>query len=191
MSFPVVLKAERPGLVHKTEVAAVRLNLQDGAAVREAFEDFRNRLGPGPAFLQRQVEPGLELVVGARRDRSFGPVVMAGLGGIWVEALEDVALRLAPLDAGEALTMLEELKGRKLLSGVRGRPPIDVVRLAQLIADLSQWFCAAAWLDELDLNPIIAHGDTFTIVDVRMRVGDASPKPGGERETIERSIQSE
>ncbi|MGO9135049.1 MAG: acetate--CoA ligase family protein [Methylovirgula sp.] len=191
MVFPVVLKAERSGLVHKTEAAAVRLNLQDGAAVREAFEDFRNRLGPGPGFLQRQVEPGLELVVGTRRDRSFGPVVMAGLGGIWVEALEDVALRLAPLDAGEALTMLEELKGRKLLSGVRGRPPIDVVRLAQLIADLSQWFCVAAWLAELDLNPIIAHGDTFTIVDVRMRVGDASPKPGGERETIERSIQSE
>jgi acyl-CoA synthetase (NDP forming) len=189
--FPVVLKAERSGLVHKTEAAAVRLNLQEGAAVREAFEDFRNRLGPGPAFLQRQVDPGLELVVGARRDRSFGPVIMAGLGGVWVEVLEDVALRLAPIDAGEALSMLDELKGRKLLSAARGRPPIDVVRLAQLISDLSQWFCAAAWLAELDLNPIIAQGDTFTIVDARMRVGDASPKPGGACEKIERSIQSE
>jgi len=178
MSFPVVLKAERPGLVHKTEAAAVRLNLQNGAAVMEVFEDFRNRLGAGPAILQRQLEPGIEFVIGARRDQSFGPVIMAGLGGIWVEALEDVALRLAPIDAGEALAMLDELKGRKMLAGARGSAPLDTLRLSQLIAGLSQWFCAAAWLAELDLNPIIAHGGVFTIADARMRIADASPKPG-------------
>jgi acyl-CoA synthetase (NDP forming) len=174
MQFPVVLKAERPGLVHKTDAAAVRLDLRDGAAVTEAFAEFRRRLGPGPALVQRQGRPGVELVIGARRDPIFGPVVVAGLGGVWVEVLGDVALRLAPIDAGEALTMLDELKGRKLLTGVRGRPPIDVVQLARLIADLSQWFCAAAWLGELDINPIIANGDEFTIVDVRMCVVDSS-----------------
>jgi len=191
MPFPVVLKAERPGLVHKTEAAAVRLNLQNGAAVMEAFEDFRNRLGPGPALLQSQVGPGVELIVGARRDSLFGPIVMAGLGGIWVEALKDVALRLAPIDADEALAMLDELKGRKLLAGVRGSPPLDTLRLAQLIAALSHWFCAAAWLAELDLNPIIAHGEAFTIADARMRIADASPKPGGRWEKTERSLKSE
>ena len=174
MQFPVVLKAERPGLAHKTEADAVRLGLSGGRAVAEAFEGLSRRLGAGPALMQRQAGPGVELVVGARRDRSFGPIVMAGLGGVWIEVLEDVALRLAPIDADEARAMLDELKGHKLFTEVRGRPPIDGVRLARLIADLSQWFCAAAWLGEVDLNPIIANGDEFTIVDVRMRVIDRS-----------------
>ena len=96
---------------------------------------------------------------------------MAGLGGVWTEILDDVALRLAPIEAEEARTMLDELKGEKVLSGFRGCPPIDVAGFARLIADLSQWFCAAIWLDEMDLNPIIARGDNFSpIVDVRMRV---------------------
>ena len=99
---------------------------------------------------------------------------MAGLGGVWTEILDDVALRLAPIEPDEARTMLDELRGRKLLAGVRGRPPIDLIRLARLIADLSQWFCAAAWLGELDLNPIIADGNGFTIVDARMRADGRS-----------------
>ncbi len=171
MQFPVVLKAERSGLVHKSDAGAVRLGLS-GGGVAEAFEDFRSRFGVGPALLQRQASPGVELVIGARRDPLFGPIVLAGLGGVWIEVLEDVALRLAPIDADEARAMLDELKGRKLLAGFRNRPPIDLVRFARLIADLSQWFSAAAWLGELDLNTIIANGDEFTIVDVRMRVVD-------------------
>jgi acetyltransferase len=174
LRFPVVLKAERPKLTHKSDAGAVRLGLTDGAAVAEAFEDFRRRLGPGSALLQQQVGPGVELILGARRDPIFGPIAMAGLGGVWTEVLDDVALRLAPIDADEARTMLDELKGRKLLAGFRGRPPIDLIRFGQLIADLSQWFCAAAWLGELDLNPIIADGDDFTIVDARMRLVDSS-----------------
>jgi acetyltransferase len=171
MQFPVVLKAERPKLTHKSDAGAVRLGLTDGAAVAEAFEDFSRRLGVGPALLQRQAGPGAELILGARRDALFGPMVMAGLGGVWTEILDDVALRLAPIEPDEARTMLDELKGQKVLSGFRGCPPIDVAGFARLIAGLSQWFCAATWLGELDLNPVIADGDGFTIVDVRMRVG--------------------
>ena len=172
MQFPVVLKAERPKLTHKSDAGAVRLGLTDGAAVAEAFEDFSRRLGAGPALLQRQAGPGAELILGARRDPLFGPIVMAGLGGMWTEILDDVALRLAPIEAEEARTMLDELKGRKVFAGYRGRPPIDLFQFSRLIADLSQWFCAAIWLDELDLNPIIADSDEFTIVDVRMRVAN-------------------
>jgi acyl-CoA synthetase (NDP forming) len=170
LQFPVVLKAERPGLVHKSDAGAVRLDLGDEAAIAASFEDFCRRFGPGPALLQRQARPGLELVIGVRRDLQFGPIVMAGLGGIWIEALEDVALRLAPIDGDEAMAMLDELKGRKLLAAFRGHPPVDRPRLAQLIADVSQWFSAAPWLGELDLNPVIAGADGLTIVDVRMRV---------------------
>ncbi len=174
MQFPVVLKAERPKLQHKRDAGAVRLGLTDGAAVAEAFEDFSRRLGAGPALLQQQAGPGVELIIGARRDPLFGPIVMAGLGGVWTEILDDVALRLAPIGPDEARTMLDELRGHKLLAGFRGCPPIDVAVFIRLIADLSQWFCAAIWLDELDLNPIIADSNGFTIVDTRMRVGGRS-----------------
>ncbi len=177
LRFPVVLKAERAGLTHKSDAAAVRLGLANATAVDEAFEDFERRLGLGPALVQQQAAPGLEIVFGARRDKSFGPVVMAGLGGVWIEALNDVALRVAPIDESEAQTMLQELKGRKLLTGFRGRAPIDLTHLGRLIADLSQWFVAANWLEEIDINPIIANGESFAIVDARMRVGKSERGP--------------
>jgi acetyltransferase len=174
LEFPIVLKAERAGLVHKSEADAVKLGLRDDAAVATAFEDFCRRLGPGPALVQAQAVPGLELAIGARRDPQFGPVVMAGLGGVWIEALDDKALRLAPVTADEALAMLCELKGQKIFVGFRGQPAVDADRFAKLIAEVSQWFDAAAWLRELDLNPIIANGGNFAIVDARMRVTDSS-----------------
>ncbi len=174
LGFPIVLKAQRPGLVHKSEAGAVRLGLGNSAAVAEAFEDFHRRLGAGPVIVQAQAGPGLELALGARRDPSFGPVVMAGLGGVWIEAFEDCALRLAPIEAEEALMMVDELEGKKILCGYRGQPPISVGGFARLISDLSRWCADAAWLGELDLNPVIARGDDFTIVDVRMRATDFS-----------------
>jgi len=174
LGFPVALKAERAGLTHKSDAGGVRLGLNDRDAVKEAFDAFTRRLGPGPALVQRQASPGLELVVGARRDPSFGPIVLCGLGGVWIEALDDVSLRLSPIDADEARTMLDELRGRKLLQGFRGGPALDMDAFARLVADLSQWFASADWLAELDLNPIIANGASFTIVDVRMRVADAA-----------------
>jgi acetyltransferase len=100
---------------------------------------------------------------------------MAGLGGIWVEALNDVALRLAPVDEAEALAMLDGLKGRSLLEGGRGRPAIDRQALARLIAALSRWVAGAAWLEELDANPVIATPDGLAIVDLRMRASATTP----------------
>jgi acyl-CoA synthetase (NDP forming) len=174
LGFPVVLKAERPGLVHKSDAGAVRMGLNDSAAVAAAFEGFHHRLGAGPVLVQEQAATGVELAIGARRDPTFGTVIMAGLGGVWIEALKDMALRLAPFEVEEALVMLDELKGQAILRGLRDRPPVDVDHFARLIADLSLWSAAAPWLGELDLNPIIANGGAFTIVDVRMRVANCS-----------------
>jgi acetyltransferase len=170
LGMPVVLKVEQPGLLHKSDRGGVRLGLATAAAVAEAYDEIAGRFGSAAALVQLQAPPGLELVLGARRDANFGPVVMAGLGGIWVEALRDVALRLAPVDENEALTMLDELKGRPLLSGSRGRPAIDLPAFAGLIADMSRWVASAPWLEELDLNPVIANADGFVVVDARMRV---------------------
>jgi acetyltransferase len=172
LGFPAVLKAERPGLVHKSAADAVKLGLRDDVAVTDSFEDFSRRLGPGPALVQAQAAPGVELALGAKRDPQFGPVVLAGLGGVWIEALDDMALRLAPVTAEEALAMLGDLKGRKILGRFRGQPAVDVARFAKMIADVSQWFDAAVWLGELDINPVIANGSNLTIVDARMRIAD-------------------
>jgi acyl-CoA synthetase (NDP forming) len=169
LGLPVVLKAERAGLIHKSDSGGVRLGLATLAAVGEAYDDVAARLESPEVLLQRQARPGVELILGMHRDVDFGPVVMAGLGGIWVEALDDVALRLAPFNDAEALSMLDELKGRSLLMGCRGQPAVDLPALAHLIAELSKWIAGAPWLEELDANPVIANADGFIIVDVRMR----------------------
>ncbi len=171
---PLALKAERPGVVHKSDDGGVRLGLGSAAQVEAAWDDFAARLGANAAIVQRQAGPGLELVLGARRDATFGPVVMAGLGGVWIEALGDVALRLAPFDETEARAMLDGLKGRTLLAGARGRPAADVAALARLAASLSRWVAGAGWLVELDLNPVIVAADGPVIVDARIRVGGGS-----------------
>lgn len=170
LGYPVVLKAVRPNLVHKSEAGAVRLDLRDAAAVRAACQDFERSLGPGPVMVQRQVARGIELMVGATMDPVFGAVMAFGLGGIWAEEFNDVALRLAPFGVEEARSALNELRGRRILNGVRGGPPVDCEHLSGLISDLSIRIARAPWCTELDLNPIVADGDAFTIVDARMRI---------------------
>ena len=169
LGFPCVLKAIRPGLVHKTEAAAVQLGLADAAAVRNAFAAFERTLGPGSALVQAQAPRGVELVLGAVRDPTFGPLVMCGLGGIWAEALADVAVRLAPISPVEARGALDDLRGRAVLDGLRGAPRVDIESLGQLIATLSAFVARAPWCLELDLNPLLASGNRFVIVDARMR----------------------
>jgi acetyltransferase len=175
LGFPLVMKAERAELVHKSEAGGVALGLSDEAAVERTFADFERRLGPGPALLQAQAAAGLELIVGGYRDVQFGPVVLFGLGGIWVEALHDVALRLAPIGEAEALDMIASLKSQALLDGHRGGPGVDRDALAKLIAQVSAWFAAAPWAEELDINPLIANGTDLTVVDARIRLHTTKP----------------
>ena len=170
VGFPCVLKAIRPALLHKSEAGAVKIGIADAAQTLEVVRDFENRLGPGPILVQRQAALGLELVVGATRDPHFGPAVLFGLGGIWIEALDDVAVRIAPFTEEEAASMFDELRGRALLDGARGRPGVNRAALAHLLASLSQWIARAPWLAELDLNPIIASGSNLIAVDARLRI---------------------
>lgn len=171
--FPCVVKAIRPALVHKSEAGAVRLGVADIGQVSDAVSDFENRLGSGPVLVQRQAGPGVQLVIGAMRDPHFGPAVLFGLGGIWIEALDDIAVRIAPFGVDEAASMFAELRGRAILNGYRGTPRIDLAALAELIAKLSQFIAQAPWLTELDLNPIIASGSSLIAVDARLRIATA------------------
>ena len=109
-------------------------------------------------------------MVGATRDQHFGPAVLLGFGGIWIEALDDIAVRIAPFTEEEAASMFDELRGRALLDGARGRPGVNRAALAHLLASLSQWIARAPWLAELDLNPITASGSNLIAVDARLRI---------------------
>ena len=168
IGYPVALKRVAPGVVHKADVGGVALGLADGDAVREAFERV---VGPGEqAFVQRMAPRGLEVILGAQRDSQFGPLVMFGLGGTYVEVLRDVAFRLAPLGEAEAREMVAETAAGRLLAGGRGQPPGDtdaviqtLVRLGRLMVDLPE-------VVEVDLNPLIVGpaGEGAWAVDVRI-----------------------
>jgi acyl-CoA synthetase (NDP forming) len=170
LGYPVAVKIDAEGLGHKTELGGVRLDLADEASVRAAADDLLAlSLPPGSGSLGVLVQPmatsGVELIVGARRDPSFGPTVLVGLGGILAEVLDDVALRLAPVRAEDARSMLGELRGRAMLDGVRGMPGIAVERVVELLVRLGEFVVARADIVEIDLNPVIATPSGATIVD--------------------------
>ncbi len=182
-TWPMVLKAIGPSLVHKSDVGGVRVGLRDADDLEQAVVDMLDRIPELTGFLvQEQAIPGTELIVGCRRDPAFGPVVLVGLGGIWVEALRDVSLRLAPVSHDEARTMLSELKGAAILAGFRGQPPVDREALADLLVRVGRLACERDDLVELDLNPVIAGEDGLFAVDARIMIADRPLKQPERRE---------
>lgn len=146
IGFPVALKVLSPQVTHKSEVGGVELNLRSAEEVSRAFERIRQNLAarmPSAPFegvsVQPMGAPGLELIVGITRDDRFGPLVIAGLGGIFVEVLKDTALRLAPVDRNQARAMLLSLRGAAMLEGARGAAAVDIDAIAELIAKLSEF----------------------------------------------------
>lgn len=173
LGLPVVLKVESPDLPHKTEAGVIRLNLRSAADVRGAYEAVManaRAVTPPPringVLVQPMVPQGVELVIGARVDPLFGPLIVVGLGGILVELMQDSALALAPVGKAEALSLVHKLKGFRLLDGFRNFPKVDLDRLADIICRVSEF--AADQRDhivELDINPLICAGDKIVAVD--------------------------
>jgi acyl-CoA synthetase (NDP forming) len=164
IGFPVVLKVCSPDIAHKTEVGGVAVGIANQQEAREAaariLENAR-KSRPDARLEGILVSPmitgGVETIVGVVRDPTFGPVVMFGLGGIFVEVLKDVTFRVAPFDQDEALRMIREIRGHAMLEGVRGAPPSDVDALAKLLSDLSRFAAANAdVIESIDLNPVLA-----------------------------------
>jgi acyl-CoA synthetase (NDP forming) len=114
--------------------------------------------------------PGLEVIVGMNRDPQFGPTILFGLGGIMVEIFQDLSLRLLPLSRNEALAMIREIKGHKLISGFRGQPPVDEQALAECLLSVAQMAEENPEIMEIDLNPVLAYPDEILVVDVRIIV---------------------
>jgi acetyltransferase len=180
IGFPVALKIVSPDIFHKSEVGGIALRLADQAAVRAAFEAMLGRVRerqPGArvegALVTRMAPPGHELIVGMRRDPQFGPLLMVGLGGIYVELLKDVAFRVAPFSRAETLTMIGETHAGKLLAGLRGQPPADIDAVAEVIERVAQLALDHPQIEEIDINPLLVYaaGQGALAVDVRMVLG--------------------
>ena len=163
--YPLALKTAAPGILHKTDRGGVHLGLADETALRSAYLELAARLGPR-ALLAPMAEAGLEMLLGARRDPQFGPVVLMGFGGVYAEVLKDVAFALPPFDAACARRKIDTLRLRPLLDGQRGRPPYAIGAFCDMAARFSALVHALReTVEEIDVNPVIVSHERCTAVD--------------------------
>ena len=173
----LVMKVVSEDILHKSDAGGVKLNLRGEAALREAYDQimtscraFRPSANIRGVLVTPMAKKGTEVIIGVSRDPIFGPVMMFGLGGIFVEILEDVAFRAIPLSRHDARSMVEQIKARKILEGARGEPAVDKEALVDLLLKVSSMVTAYPALAELDLNPILAYDDGYAVVDARVIV---------------------
>jgi acyl-CoA synthetase (NDP forming) len=172
LGYPVALKALGPTLLHKTERRAVTLNVPDEAGIRAGYADFSTRFGADmtSVLVQQMVPHGVEMIVGALHDPVFGPLIACGTGGVLVDVLADTSFRLHPLTTSDAIEMVAELRGSRLLRGYRGSEPSDERALREILLRVSQLVSVAPEIQELDLNPVIVLPSDARVADARMRI---------------------
>jgi acetyltransferase len=177
VGYPVALKIISPDILHKSDIGGVIVGAQDEAAVREGFEAIlaRARAAHPDARIrgiqvQEMAPSGQEVIVGVKRDPTFGPLVMFGLGGVYVEALADVSFRIAPLTEADAEAMIDEVRSAKLLRGLRGAPPADRAALVEAIVRIGRLAADHEEIAELDVNPLLVlpEGTGAVAVDARV-----------------------
>lgn len=177
IGYPVVMKIASPDILHKSDIGAVKVGMSKPADVRDAFEliDYRARRHNPEAdiwgvLVQQMISGGKEVIIGMSRDPQFGPMLMFGLGGIYVEVMKDVVFRIAPIDRVEAREMVESIRSFPLLKGVRGEAPADVDAIVEVILRISQLVTDFPEIVEMDVNPLIVHeaGQGATVLDARM-----------------------
>ena len=182
MGLPVVLKVASLEITHKSDVGGVKIGLKSLRQVREAYDSIvasTRQAAPSASFLgvsvQRMAAPGVEVIIGASKDPQFGHVIMFGLGGVLVELLRDVSLRLVPLTPRDARLMIREIKSLPLLQGYRQYPACDLEKIEEAILDLSRFLEAHPEVKELDLNPIFCYPQGLVAVDARVVLEEATP----------------
>ncbi|MBI2867659.1 MAG: acetate--CoA ligase family protein [Chloroflexi bacterium] len=175
LDFPVALKVASPDIVHKSDSGGVKLGLRNEAQVNKAFDEIMEAVrSKNPkarvhgVAIQKMARPGLELSVGMTRDPLFGPVIMFGLGGILIEILKDVSLRVVPLSKRDAAEMVREIRGYPLLQGYRNLEPVNVAAIEALILKLSKFVEKTPVIKEVDLNPVLGYKDRVVAVDARI-----------------------
>ncbi len=174
---PVVLKADVPGLVHKTDAGAVQLDLHGPDEVRSGYRALAGRFGArmSAAIIQPMVTGGTEVIIGVAQEPVFGPLVVFGLGGVATDVLGDRSARLTPLTGTDAAALIRSIRAAPLLLGHRGTPAADVAALQDILIRVSRLADDLPQVTELDLNPVIARPDGAHVVDTRVRVLPAQP----------------
>jgi acyl-CoA synthetase (NDP forming) len=177
LGFPVAMKVISREISHKSDVGGVQLNLRSEAGLSDAYQDMTRRIRREypeakieGVLIQPMVTGGRELIVGGRQDRQFGPVVLVGLGGIFVEIFGEVSVRVAPISRREASEMIDELRGAAIFKGARGLKPSDIESVVEVLLRLSQLLCDLPEIQEMDINPlrVFQQKEGCLALDVRM-----------------------
>ena len=175
IGYPVVLKIVSPDILHKSDVGGVIVNLKDAKEVRNAYKQILQNVKKHKAkakitgiLVQEMAPPSTEVIVGAIKDSQFGPSIMFGLGGIFVEVLKDVTFRVAPITEDEAREMITEVKAYPLLKGYRNQPPVDIDAIVKILLNTSKLVMEHQDIKELDLNPIMVYEKGAKTVDARI-----------------------
>ncbi len=178
IGFPLVMKVVSPQILHKTDVGGVKVGLDNVQDVKKTFIDMYGRLSKKKGvhvkgiLLEKMVPKGVELIVGLQYDSQFGPVIMVGLGGVLTEVFRDVAFRMLPISLSDAKSMLNELKGSKILKGFRGSKPIDLNMLAKALVKIGKvGVDNAKFFDSIDFNPIVVYPKSYFVVDAKILLG--------------------
>ncbi|PZC40695.1 MAG: acetyl-CoA synthetase (ADP-forming) [Chloroflexi bacterium] len=175
MSFPLVMKIVSNDISHKSDVGGVILGINNLKEVESNYNSMLAKIKKinseaniSGISLQPMIEGGVELVAGVTRDKQFGPVLMFGLGGVFIEFMKDVSFKLIPLRKKDAKKMIGEIKSKEILNGARGFPKVNILNLEKILLDLSKFVEANPEIEEVDLNPIIANEKTIIAVDARI-----------------------
>jgi len=175
IGFPVALKIASPDVIHKSDSGGVKLSLNNVTGVKKAYDEIIKKVRkayPGAVIhgvsVQKMVRPGTEVIVGTSKDPQFGPVIMFGLGGIFVELLKDVSFRVIPVERRDAQEMIQEIKGYPLLQGFRGAEPASIPAIVEIILKISRLVEENSQIKELELNPVFAYRNKAVAVDARI-----------------------
>ncbi|HEX9846044.1 MAG TPA: 3-hydroxypropionate--CoA ligase [Candidatus Nitrosotenuis sp.] len=179
IGYPLVMKIVSPQILHKTDVGGVKVGIDNDKDVKKTFNDMYKRLSKKRGvevkgvLLEKMVPKGVELIVGLQVDPQFGPAIMVGLGGVMTEVFKDVAFRMLPITTSDAKSMLDELKGAKILKGFRGSKPIDMDMLAKALVQIGKLGVENAdYVNSIDFNPVVVYPKSYYVVDAKIILGN-------------------
>lgn len=179
IGYPCVLKVSSADITHKSDAGGVKVGLADADQVAQAYRTimascrakFPQAVIEG-VTVQNMARPGLEVIIGMATDPQFGPVIMFGLGGVWVEVLKDVSFKIVPLTKADAANAVREIRAARLLEGFRGSEPVDTSALEDILLRVSEFVAQTPQVKEMDLNPVFAYPDGAVAVDARVILGE-------------------
>ena len=175
INFPITMKIVSPDIIHKTDAGGVKVNIKDAKEAKLAYQEiiykakkYNKKAKISGVIVYPMVPQGAEIIIGMMKDPHFGPVIMFGLGGIFVEVLKDISFRILPIEEKDAREMITEIKGYEILKGARGKPPRDIQAIEGVLMKISKLTMENPEINEIDLNPIFIFEKGLQVVDARM-----------------------